>query len=175
VSRLPFRHAYVPGPSSRHPLGRLQHAGWLVADLDARGALNAFVESCRRIEDRPDAAPMSPNAPYAGTAGDWRGVCLEAAMLRPRPRPAEQARRFFERNFTPFNWSPTGRLTGYYEPYLEVETSPTPEFSMAIRARPERSVSLVIWANSSPGLTVSALLDARGQSAFRALSQPGGD
>jgi membrane-bound lytic murein transglycosylase A len=109
-------------------------SGW--ADLDARGALSAFVRSCRRIQDRPDAAAMNPNAPYAGTAGDWRGVCLEAAMLNPADPDPHQARRFFERNFTPLNWRPTGRLTGYYEPYLEVRASPTPEFSMAIRALP---------------------------------------
>jgi membrane-bound lytic murein transglycosylase A len=46
------------------------------------------------------------------------------------------ARAFFERNFKPFNWRPSGRLTGYYEPYLEVRNQPDDEFSMAIRARP---------------------------------------
>jgi membrane-bound lytic murein transglycosylase A len=109
-------------------------AGW--SQIDARGALNAFVESCRRIENRPDAAPMSPNAAYAGTAGDWRGVCLEAAMLAPAQPDESSARTFFERNFKPLNWRPSGRLTGYYEPYLEVRNQPDPEFSMAIRARP---------------------------------------
>ncbi len=109
-------------------------AGW--TQIDSRSALNAFVESCRRIQDRPDAAPMNANAPYAGVAGDWRGVCLEAAMLAPAEPDPVQARAFFERNFSPLNWRPTGRLTGYYEPYLEVRSQPTQEFSMAIRARP---------------------------------------
>lgn len=109
-------------------------AGW--SQIDARGALNAFVESCRRIEERPDSAPMNTNAPYAGQAGDWRAVCLEAAMVLPAGPDRAGARAFFERNFKPFNWRPTGRLTGYYEPYVEVRSQPDTEFSMAIRARP---------------------------------------
>lgn len=110
-------------------------AGW--SQIDARGALSAFVQSCQRIQDRPDAAPMNPNAPYAGTAGDWRGACLQAAMIAPANPDAEAARAFFERNFSPLNWRPTGRLTGYYEPYLDVRAHPTQEFSMAIRALPD--------------------------------------
>ncbi len=127
----------APSPpefSSRQPSGFDALSAW--SGVDARGALNAFVESCRRIEARPDPAPMNANAPYAGSAGDWRGVCLEAAMVAPSEPDAAQARAFFERNFTPLNWGSSGRLTGYYEPYLEVRAQPTEEFSMAIRARP---------------------------------------
>lgn len=109
-------------------------AGW--RDVDARGALNAFLESCRRIEARPDAAPMSPAAAYAGRVADWRDVCLEAAFLAPTQPDNAGARAFFERNFQPLKWESTGRLTGYYEPYLEVRDRPDDEFSMAIRARP---------------------------------------
>ena len=109
-------------------------AGW--GEVDARGALNAFLQSCRRIEARSDDAPMSPTAAYAGRVADWRDVCLEAAFLAPTQPENAAARAFFERNFQPLRWGPTGRLTGYYEPYLEVRERPDNEFSMAIRARP---------------------------------------
>ncbi len=79
---------------------------------------------------------MSPSAAYAGRVADWRDACLEAAFLAPAGPDAASARAFFERNFQPVRWGPTGRLTGYYEPYLEVRDRPDPEFSMAIRARP---------------------------------------
>jgi len=104
--------------------------------LDAHSALGAFAESCRRIEHRPDASPMNPNAPYAGIAGDWRDVCAQAVALAAAEPDASQSRTFFERNFKPVDWTPTGQLTGYYEPCLEVRNQPTTEFSMAIRARP---------------------------------------
>ena len=109
-------------------------AGW--SNVDARGALNAFLESCRRIQARPDNAPMSPSAAYAGRVADWRDVCLQAAFLAPTQPDSAAARSFFERNFQPLRWGATGRLTGYYEPYLEVRDRPDREFSMAIRARP---------------------------------------
>ncbi|MGJ3231673.1 MAG: murein transglycosylase A [Oceanicaulis sp.] len=109
-------------------------SGW--PGLDTRPALAAFVQSCRRIEARPDPEPMNPRAPYAGSAGDWRGACLEAAMLDTPDLSQEAARAFFERNFAPVRVRETGRLTGYYEPYVEVRSQPDREFSMAIRARP---------------------------------------
>lgn len=108
--------------------------GW--TRIDPRPALAAFVESCQRIEARPDDQAMNPRAPYAGTAGDWRGACLEAAMLNAPGLGETAARWFFERNFTPVRVGENGRLTGYYEPYVEVRSQPDTEFSMAIRARP---------------------------------------
>lgn len=103
---------------------------------DPAAALSAFVESCRRIEARPDGAPMSAQAGYAGTAGDWRGVCSHAAALDAGGAGADTARGFFERDFTPFALSGTGQLTAYYEPIVQVRAAPDAEFSMAIRARP---------------------------------------
>lgn len=108
--------------------------GW--AGLDARPALNAFVRSCARIADRPDHQAMNPQAPYAGRAGDWRAACLQADMLAGASLSEIEARAFFERNFTPVRVRRSGRLTGYYEPYVEVRSQPDGEFNMAIRARP---------------------------------------
>ena len=109
--------------------------GW--RDIDARAALSAFVRSCRRWDDKPDADLLNPQAAYAGRVADWRGPCAEAAMLAPLDPDAAQARGFFERNFRPVAVRGSGRLTGYYEPYLDVRARPDEEFSMAIRARPD--------------------------------------
>jgi len=116
------------------PVRYNQLRGW--ANRDMRPALSAFVESCRRIEARPDHEPMNPAAPHAGRAGDWRGACVEAAMLAGPDVSREAARTFFERAFTPVRLNGAGRLTGYYEPYVEVRDWPEGEFDMAIRAAP---------------------------------------
>ncbi len=145
----PSPPAAAPGPSTGRldPSTRLetqtietqpvlfsQVPGW--SRIDARGALNAFVNSCMRIEDRPDNAPMNPRASYAGRAGDWRDACLRAAMLADRPLDVARARDFFERHFTPIKIHQEGHLTGYYEPVVEVRHTPDREFSMAIRGAP---------------------------------------
>ncbi|WP_233346007.1 MULTISPECIES: murein transglycosylase A [Oceanicaulis] len=117
-----------------HPVPFSSVEGW--HRVDAQAALSAFVRSCERIEDRPDRDPMNPRVSYAGSAGDWRSVCLQAAMIAPLQPDAASARAFFERSFTPVELDGAGRLTGYYEPVVEVSASPTPEFSMAIRGLP---------------------------------------
>ena len=112
-----------------------QVSGW--DSVDAVPALSAFLRSCERWNAKPDSDFLNPMAQYAGRVADWRGVCLEAAMLAPLgPGPAE-ARAFFERNFTAVQVRGSGRLTGYYEPDVEVRAYPDEEFSMAIRARPD--------------------------------------
>ncbi len=127
-----------PGPAFRPP--RLEITdydtlpGW--RGVDASPALSAFLRSCRRWDDKPDTDLLNANAPYAGRVADWRGACAEAAMLAPLDPDGAQARAFFERNFTPLALRGSGRLTGYYEPYLEVRSRPDEDFSMAIRARP---------------------------------------
>ncbi|PWE18368.1 lytic murein transglycosylase [Marinicauda salina] len=129
----------APEPAAaRLDLDRVDFAalpGW--DGHDPRPALVALARSCARIDARPDAELLNPNAPWAGRAGDWREVCLQASMLQFADMTADGARAFFERTFTPFEISGTGRLTGYYEPTIPVRARPEDEFSMAIRARPD--------------------------------------
>jgi membrane-bound lytic murein transglycosylase A len=65
----------------------------------------AFRKSCAVLTAKPDATPMGL---YAGTAGDWRGVCKQAD---------------FEKDFTPFAVSAgndtNGLFTGYYEAQIK--------------------------------------------------------
>ena len=105
--------------------------------MSARPALDAFLRSCRRWDDKPDEDLLNPRAAYAGRVADWRGVCAEAAMLVGLDPNDDEARAFFERNFRALNVRGSGRLTGYYEPYLDVRSRPDGEFSMAIRAQPQ--------------------------------------
>ncbi len=78
--------------------------GWSAADL--KPALAAFRRSCGAIADRPPAEPMGD---YAGVAGDWQKVC---------GKYSDDARPFFERNFTPYRLRGQGLFTGYYEPEI---------------------------------------------------------
>jgi membrane-bound lytic murein transglycosylase A len=69
--------------------------------------------------------------------------CLDA-LAKERPDPGE-ARRFFERWFTPFEVSGAngrGFLTGYYEPEFPGSLEPSPEFNTPLLARPDDLVSL---------------------------------
>jgi membrane-bound lytic murein transglycosylase A len=80
--------------------------GWRDADL--RVALAAFRRGCAVLLQKPDTAPMG-GAGYAGTVGDWRGVCASANG---------DARTFFAQNFTPYAVGGDALFTGYYEPQI---------------------------------------------------------
>lgn len=57
---------------------------------------------------------------YAGTAGDWRQLCLAASVI-PADDP-QTMRGFFEAEFVPYRVSQSsgqGLFTGYYEPQLK--------------------------------------------------------
>jgi membrane-bound lytic murein transglycosylase A len=101
-------------PPPQQPGGlRLSHANFAnLPDwngIAADAALASFQRSCAVLMARPDAAPMG-GAGYAGTVGDWRGVCADAKG---------DAKAFFERDFTPFAvGSGNGLFTGYYEPEI---------------------------------------------------------
>ena len=92
--------------------------GWQADDVSA--TLVALQRSCNRIAKKDPTAPFSGAASYAGLAADWQQVC--AAL----PADAQNARDFFETQFTPYEiWSDPaadkgreGLFTGYYEPLL---------------------------------------------------------
>ncbi len=101
-------------------LGQVSFAelkGW--AANDPKAALEAFRRSCVALSTRPDTAPLG-GVNYAGTAGDWRQLCLAASAI-----PAEDAqtvRAFFEAEFIPYRVTQSsglGLFTGYYEPQLK--------------------------------------------------------
>jgi len=110
-----FWRLLVPAPQGGLRLTRAHFpdlAGW--ATNDPRGALLAFQRSCTVLAAMPPSTAMGG---YAGTAGDWRGVCAAA-----KAADANAARDFFEQWFEPLlissNAGSDGLFTGYYEPEL---------------------------------------------------------
>jgi len=80
--------------------------GW--ADDDLKGAWPAFLQSCRGVASKPQAAA-------------WKRVCALAQEVDAKSTAAQRA--FFEREFKPYavvgaNGSAEGLITGYYEPLL---------------------------------------------------------
>ena len=89
---------------------------WSTTDL--RPALQAFQRSCAALARKTDDVPMG-GLNYAGSAGDWRQACT--AAVAQSVTGDEEARAFFEREFTPYRLSQganEGLFTGYYEPQL---------------------------------------------------------
>src|SRR5687768_15994246 len=85
-SAAPTPPAMPPAVRLSMRLGAVSFAelqGW--ADNDARTALDAFRHSCVAISTRPNDAAMG-GVNYAGTAGDWRQLCLTASAI-----PADDA------------------------------------------------------------------------------------
>src|SRR5690348_1766638 len=89
--------------------------GWRVSDPAL--ALAAFRRSCGAILRMPADRAMGGSG-YAGTAGDWRGICSSLPLSTDRAG----ARRWFESAFAPFSVSAGGNrealFTGYYEPEI---------------------------------------------------------
>jgi membrane-bound lytic murein transglycosylase A len=101
-----------PGPLRLSRVSYADLPGWSAAPA----SLASFRRSCAVLAAKPAAAPMS-GAGYAGTAGDWRGVCAA-----PGTATDIGAKSFFEKNFTPFavraGYAGGGLFTGYYEPQI---------------------------------------------------------
>jgi membrane-bound lytic murein transglycosylase A len=121
--------------------------GWGQSDL--RPALDAFMRSCERMELRPDGENLNPRAPWAGTVGAWRDVCVTAALTGDEPGAV---RATFEALFSPVSVTAIetdsgdvrhdGLLTGYYEPFVEVRSEPVEGFTQPLRARPDDLLSV---------------------------------
>jgi membrane-bound lytic murein transglycosylase A len=88
-------------------------------------ALAAFRRGCAVLALKPDSAAMS-GAGYAGTVGDWRGVCA-----------ADAQNDFFEQNFTPYAVSGgDGLFTGYYEPQIAASRKRHGDFQTPVYGLP---------------------------------------
>lgn len=108
--------------------------GWEADDHPA--ALATFRTSCAAILDG------APSLRPAGATGE---ALLAACRAGIEVAPAE-ARAFFEAWFVPHNVVPpsgAGFMTGYYEPVFDGALTPTAEFSVPLRARPDALVSIL--------------------------------
>lgn len=98
-------------------------------------AVHAFSAQCERLEGREPDEPLSSRAEYGGVVADW----IPACEILPRYIEAGELHRFFEDYFFAFSIETeeeTNRLTGYYEPEIEVSLVPTNELSQPIPGRP---------------------------------------
>lgn len=101
-----------------------QLPGW--QDGNAAPALAAFQRGCAVLMQKPDTTPMG-GAGYAGTVGDWRGVCAGASG---------DARNFFTQNFTPYAVAGEALFTGYYEPQIRGSHAPGGAFQTPVYGLP---------------------------------------
>jgi membrane-bound lytic murein transglycosylase A len=126
VKPLPKEPPAKPSPPGA--AGMLRQATWQELpewqEDDPAAAWAPFLASCRAL-----------------AAQDlWREPCT-AALASPPP-DRDQARRFFEANFTPFqviytDGSDTGLITGYYEPLLRGSRKSSARFRFPIYGVPE--------------------------------------
>lgn len=112
--------------------------GWKTTDTSR--SLAAFRRSCDVILRLSPDSRMG-GAGYAGTAGDWRGVCSSL----PQSADRAGARRWFESAFMPFSVS-AGRdrealFTGYYEPQIEASRTRHGDYDTPIYGAPNDLVT----------------------------------
>jgi membrane-bound lytic murein transglycosylase A len=154
-SRLP-RFAWVlalllaacelPTPKEPPPAAALSKTSF--ADLPGwregspAAALEAWRRSCERILAM-DPAELLGGQVGAGTAGDWRQVCLSINDLSSDP---VQARAFIETNFTPYavvgGDSREGLFTGYFEPIVRASEQAGGAHSVPIHGLPSDHVTV---------------------------------
>ncbi|GAB4171671.1 MAG: murein transglycosylase A [Thalassobaculales bacterium] len=105
-------------------------------------ALPAFLKSCERLARLPDDRPLG-DGPY-GRAGDWRGVCSEAAGLPAGDGAA--VRGFIEARFRPWavraGEGSEGLFTGYYEPQLNGSRTRHGPYTVPLYKRPPDLVTV---------------------------------
>jgi membrane-bound lytic murein transglycosylase A len=118
----------APKPPAAGMAGVLRRAGWQALpgwrEDNPALAWEPFLTSCRALS-RQEA---------------WRGVCA-AAQNAGKPGP-EEARRFFESHFTPFqlshaDGSEEGLITGYYEPLLRGSRKPSARYRYPLFGVPD--------------------------------------
>lgn len=161
----PFVRPVTPPPGPPAPLPpdvlplRFEQRGyaavpqWNATDVGA--ARRAFLRTCAQWARRPANARLSEVAIYAGTIGQWDGVCALAADTSISDRD------FWERNFTPWVVSAPdnapGRLTAYYEPLLNVSSVRTDTMVEPILSRPSDLIT-VNAGDFDPGLSGRTLV-----------------
>jgi membrane-bound lytic murein transglycosylase A len=131
--------------------------GW--ASDDHAAALSAFRRSCEEIieEGRAFERPVT----YGGTREDWIAVCEKA-------RIADDAKTFFETEFTPLRVNdpirPEGLFTGYYEPEALGSREQGGEFQVPVYRKPH---DLTVLQQGSAGeLKYGRIADGKPQAYF---------
>jgi membrane-bound lytic murein transglycosylase A len=145
--------------ASLKPLELASLQGWAADGHQA--ALETFRRSCSEIiaDGRAFARPIA----RGGTRQDWLPVC-EKAMT------ADNARSFFESEFTALavedSERPQGLFTGYYEPEAEASLTRSEDYNVPIYGRPADLLAFDAAAEKATGLKYGRLNDGRPQPYF---------
>jgi membrane-bound lytic murein transglycosylase A len=115
--------------------------GWQHDNLSQ--AFGPFLRSCKIIKKQPPERQMGKDG-FAGTIEDWQRICRAAMEFRDGIS-SDNARRFFESWFDPYqikdNGNSQGLFTGYYEPQLRGSRHPSKKYHVALYRRPSDLVS----------------------------------
>lgn len=108
--------------------------GWLSDNPDE--SIAAFLSSCDIMARKPK--PKTTGSGISIPKDVWVSLCADAKKSAAGGR--EEARKFFERRFTPFkvnnNGNERGLFTGYYEPLLYGSTVPYKDYKYPLYAAP---------------------------------------
>ncbi len=106
-------------------------------------AFSAYMKSCARLVGSGNKNHLRPNKNQAKAR--YIAACRRAAKLGETPGSI-QARKFFEKNFTPYRirWrgSKNGLFTGYYEPEYEGALEPSKKYPVPVLQAPDNLVAL---------------------------------
>ncbi|MBO0764657.1 MAG: MltA domain-containing protein, partial [Hyphomicrobiaceae bacterium] len=132
------------GPGLYRPITYAELPAWERDDHLA--AFQTFLKSCGRVIARgregAEVDVKGPRPPPPALVA----VCVAATGRGGEITSAEDARAFFEENFTPnavVKKGQPGLLTGYYEPVLEGSRTPEGRFQTPIYKRPPDLVNVV--------------------------------
>lgn len=123
-------------PAHLTPLAFDYLEGW--AQDDHAAALTAFRRTCDRVAER------TPRTRSSGVDG----AALAAVCVSLPDNAANEARAFFEANFTPHHVEARGLLTGYFEPQVRASFERTEVFQYPLYARPADLMELGSSAES---------------------------
>lgn len=126
--------------------------GW--ADDDHCAAFAAFLVSSRR------AVAHLPKTRGLGIDGEPLRRVAAAALELEAAEP-RQARRFFERHFTPMQVEAEGFVTGYYEPELDAGPRRTHRYQVPLYRRPPDLIE-IDTSNRPPGWDPEVRFGCRG-------------
>lgn len=119
------------------PIAYEKLTGW--HNDNPAGAIEAFRRSCEKLSQRPVNSPIGSHDIY-GKADDWRMSCQAAGDVDEQPTP-EEARRFFEAWFQPFEIAADGQteglFTGYYEPLLHGSKEKAGDYRVPLYVPPD--------------------------------------
>lgn len=132
-------------------------SGWQRSDPVP--ALSAFRRSCEIILRTPPDRRMG-GLGYAGTAGDWRGVCSSL----PQSGDRATTRRWFESAFVPFLAGQTDAalFTGYFEPEIHASRTRHGDYATPIYGVPPDLVTadLGLFRKTLAGIRLSGHVSA---------------